>query len=63
MIKSDSYKILLKMKEERVWLMRKRSDSYKQFLKLKSEKLMISIQNLMNFREKVSVMMNKLDFW
>jgi len=42
--------------------MRKRSDSYKQFLKLKSEKLMISIQNLMNFREKVSVMMNKLDF-
>lgn len=63
MIKSDSYKILLKMKEERVWLMRKRSDSYKQFLKLKSEKLTTSIQNLMNFREKVSAMMNKLDSW
>jgi len=41
--------------------MRKRSDSYKQFLKPKSEKLTTSIQNLMNFREKVSVMMNKLD--
>lgn len=63
MIKSDSYRILLKMKEERVWLTRKRSDNYKQFLKLKSEKPMISIQNSMNFQEKVSVMMNKLDSW
>ena len=61
MIKSDNYRTLSKMKEERVWWTRKRSDNYKPYLKLKSEKPMISIQNLMIFQEKVNVMTSKLD--
>lgn len=61
MTKSDSYKILSKMKEGKVWLMRKRLDNCNPFLKLKSDKPMISILNLMSSQEKVNVMMNKLD--
>ena len=62
MTKLDSYRILSKIKEGKVWSMRKRLENYNPFLKLKSDKPMISILNLMSSQEKVNVMMNKLDF-
>jgi hypothetical protein len=63
MMRFINFKILFKIKEEKVWWIKKRYDNYKPFLKLKLDKQMILIVNWMIFQEKAKKMMNKSDFW
>lgn len=60
-MKLDSYKIWLKIKEEKVWWIKRKLDSFKISLKEKYDKLTNLITNLINIPERVKKMINKYD--